>query len=223
MAPLMQSCHFFSRYGVTLTVLFALTGIGAELFSISFTKAFEVSKAWEISFISMFSVALFEPVSTGAAIYFIASRNDREPLNVYDCVMKSWHPYSRLVVCYFMVTGLVLLGFSLYLLPGIYLLYKLLFVEYLIVLQGKSPGEAMVESFFQTNGQSQLVLPSFCLLIGLFLVGSWGIDAAVISLGESDFVRIMGVFIKAPLVAFAVVVGFRLYDLSLRASLKPGV
>lgn len=223
MAPLTQSCHFFSRYGVTLSFIFLLAGLGAEIFSLNIISGFELDEPWENSLVNILATALFEPIAVGTAIYFIASRSDGVTRSVYDCFMKSWGPYSRLVVCYFLTTGLVIFGFSLYLLPGIYLYYKLIFSEYIVVLEEKNPGDSIVSSFTQTGGQSQLIFPSFIIIFVILLGGGWLIEAIVSSLGGGDAVRILSVVIKAPLIAFTTLVGFRLYSLSQNNALKTGI
>lgn len=223
MAPLTQSCHFFSRYGVTLSFIFLLAGLGAEIFSLNIVRGFELNKPGELSLVNILATALFEPAATGTAIYYIASRSDGKPLSVYDCFMKSPGPYSRLVVCYFLVTCMVIFGFALYLLPGIYVFYKLIFVEYQVVLEEKSPGDALISSFYQTNGQSLLILPSFAIILILLPGGGWLVDSAVRGLGGGDTIRILSVIVKAPLIAFTTLVGFRLYSLTQNNTLKTRV
>ena len=223
MAPLTQSCHFFSRYGVTLSFIFLLAGLGAEIFSLNIVREFELDEAWETSLVNVLATALFEPVASGTAIYFIASRSDGKTESVYDCFMKSWEPYSRLVICYFMVTGIVIFGFALYLLPGIYFFYKLIFAEFQVVLEEKAPNDALVGSFSQTTGHSQLILPPFIVIFAILLGGGWLIDSLVRGLGARDAVRMLGTAAKAPLLAFTTLVGFRLYTLSQSSSLKTGV
>ena len=223
MAPLTQSCHFFSRYGATLSFIFLLAGLGAEIFSLNVINGFDLDESWESSLVNILATALFEPMAMGTAIYFIASRSDGTGRSVYDCFMKSWKPYSRLVICYFLITSLIIFGFSLYILPGIYLFYKLIFAEYIVVLEEKSPGDAIMSSFTQTSGRSELILPSFIIIFAVLLGGGWLIEAIVSVLGGGDAVRILSAAIKAPLVAFTTLVGFRLYSLSQDNALKTGV
>ena len=223
MVPISQSCHFFSRYGATLSFIFLLAGLGAEIFSLNVISGFELDEPWENSLVNVLAAALFEPMATGTAIYFIASRSDGSFISVYDCFMKSWEPYSRLVVCYLLITGLIIFGFSLYLLPGIYLFYKLIFAEYVVVVEGKNPGDAIVSSFTQSGGQTQLILPSFIVIFVMLLGGGWLIEAVVNVLGGGDAVRMLSAAFKAPLIAFTTLVGFRLYSLSQNRALKTGV
>ena len=223
MAPLTQSCHFFSRYGVTLSFIFLLAGLGGEIFGLNLARGLELDDAWKNSLVNILATALFEPIATGTAIYFIASKSDGKNLSVYDCFMKSWEPYARLVVCYFLVTGIVIFGFSLYVLPGIYFFYKLIFAEYQVVLENKTPGDAVIGSFSQTSGQGQLIIPSFTVLFVILLGGGWLIENTVSGLGGGNAVRILGAAVKAPLIAFTTLVGFRLYSLSENSSLKTGV
>lgn len=221
MSPFLQSCHFFSRYGVTLTVLFILTGLGAEILRLNAINLFQLSETWQISMITLFCVALMEPIATATSIYFIQSRNSGEELSVYDCVMKAWHPYTHLVMCYFMVTSLIMLGFGLYVLPGFYLFYKLLFAEYHVVLNDKPPMESIAASFVQTQGQIQLILPSFMVLIAILLGGGWFINSFVSS--DDGSMRLIGAVLQAPLMSFGIVLGFRLFSLCPQPKLKSGV
>ena len=104
---------------------------------------------------------LIEPLATGAAIFFIASRDQGEKLSLYDGLRKSIGIYFPLATSYLIVFVVVMLGFSLYLIPRFYLLYKLMFVEFRVALKQEPPMEAIKASFNQTKAQWSLLLLPF--------------------------------------------------------------
>ena len=221
MAPIQQSFYFFSRYGVTLTFLFALAGIAAELISIHLAEGFNMEPLWADRVASWIGTGLFEPLASGAAIYFIASRDKGEALSVYDSLVKSLGVYTPMLIGYVATTFLVLFGLSLYIIPGIFFLYKLIFTEYFIILNEDDPMEAIKHSFDQTQGKTAALLPAFSLILVVLIGGGLLLDGMIDSLGGSDGLRLFGALLEAPVLAFAVVVGFRLF--SLTSSSKVGV
>lgn len=214
MAPIQQSFHFFSRYGVTLSVLFVMAGIGAEIVSINLSGSFTLEEPWNSTMAALIGAGIFEPIATGAAIFFIASRDKGDHLSVYDCVMKALNVYTQMLICYMATTLLVLFGLSLYVIPGIFFLYKLIFTEYFIILKDDEPLEAIQHSFERTQGKAAILLPAFSLILVVLLICNMLIEAAVTSLGGTLSLKVLGTLVEAPLMAFAVVVGYRLFTLT---------
>ncbi len=221
MLALKQSLYFFSRYGVTLTFLFALAGIAAEMLNINLISQIDASNHWAITMSSLISTAIFEPIATGAAIYFIASRDKGENLNVYESVKKSCLTYGNLFTCYLISTLMVLFGLSLYVIPGVFFLYKLFFAEYFIVMHEDDPMEAIQHSFERTQGRTATLLPAFGIILMILMASHLLISSMVESLGGDYGIRMLGALLEAPLLAFIIVVGFRLFSLTTKS--KSGV
>ena len=214
MAPLQQSLNFFSRYGVTLTFLFAIAGVAAEIVSLNLAGSFKLEPEWAATVASFIGTGVFEPIASGAAIYFIASRDKGEHLSVYDSVMKSFSIYTEMFICYLTTTLLVLFGLSFYIIPGVFFLYKLIFAEYFIVLNEDDPLAAIQHSFERTQGKAAALFPAFMIILVSLLGCNLLVDSMVTSLGGSNGFRIFGALLEAPLLAFAMVVGYRLFSLT---------
>ena len=111
-----------------------------------------------------------------------------------------------------MSTLAILLGASLFVLPGLWLMIKLAFAEYLLVLRGLGPLKAMRESFEMTNGYFWPIL--LCVLgvmLPLWLFEAWvqesaGLDAEPLA---SLLLSSMNRFLQL----FSSVVLFRLFML----------
>ena len=214
MAPLQQSLNFFARYGVTLTFLFAVAGIAAEIVSINLAGSFSLESEWNEMLASYIGTGVFEPIASGAAIYFIASRDKGEALSVYDSVVKSLSIYTEMFICYLATTLLVLFGLSLYIIPGVFFLYKLIFTEYFIALNEDEPVVAIQNSFEQTQGKAAALFPAFMVILMLVVVCNMLIDSMVASLGGGTGLRLFGALLESPVLAFAMVVGYRLFSLT---------
>ena len=223
MAPIQQSIHFFSKYGVTLTFLFILAGVGVEMVSINLTNSFELEAPWNEIVVSLIATGLFEPIASAAAIFFIASRDSGKNLSVYDCLIKALNVYSQMLVCYVATTLLIMFGLSFYIIPGIFLLYKLMFAEYFIILNEEEPMTAIQHSFERTEGKAMVLMPAFIIILMLVLGCNALIQGVVTSLGGESGVRVLGAIIEAPLLAFAIVVGYRLFSLTSDPISKTGI
>lgn len=214
MAPVQQSLNFFSKYGVTLSVLFVMANVAAEVVSINLANSFQLNAPWNDMVASFIGTGVFEPIASGAAIFFIASRDKGQFLSVYDCVMKALGMYSQLLICYMATTLLVLFGLSFYVIPGLFLLYKVIFAEYFIILNEDDPMQAIQHSFKRTEGNAALLFPAFCVILTLLLGCNILTEAVIASLGGSNSLRILGALVEAPLLAFILVVGYRLFSLT---------
>ena len=170
----------------------------------------------EAMFELMVSV-LVDPLVTGAAIFFIASRDQGDRLSLYESYLKSIGCYFPLVTGYFVTVVIVLFGLSLYLIPGCYLLYKLMFVEFRVALKQEPPLVAIMASFNQTRDQYSLLLSPFLLLLAIGWLSRLLGDYLLMDSRNDLLPRIVAAAVEAPLTALAVVIGFRLFSLTSRS------
>ena len=95
---------------------------------------------------------LFYPLYSAALILYLDARTDgHEPLkrNLMARALQLWPSFALLVM---LSSLLIMAGISLFILPGIWVMTNLVFAEYLLVLQGRAPIQAMRESFQMVNG-----------------------------------------------------------------------
>lgn len=216
MASIIQALRFFSRYGFSLTVLFLLAAVPSEMVGFYLSQSLAASSEMKSVLAELMTRVLIEPLATGAAIFFIESRDQGGRLSLYDSVRRSTGIYFPLATSYLLVFVMVMVGLSLYLLPGFYLLYKLMFVEYRVALQKELPMAAIRASFQQTKEQWALLLPPFAVLLVILFSSQTLIGYLLPNQEDKLPLRIMGGVLESPFMAFAVVVGYRLFSLTYR-------
>jgi hypothetical protein len=104
----------------------------------------------------MYDVAvglLFYPLYTAALILFLDARTDGYDPQGRHLLGKALHLWPRFALMAAISTLLIMFGMWLFVLPGLYLMIKLSFSEYLLVLRNISPLQAMRESFDMTKGK----------------------------------------------------------------------
>lgn len=95
---------------------------------------------------------LFYPLYTGALILFLDARTRGEqPVkrHLLAMALRLWPTFAVLAGC---STLMIMFGLSLFVIPGIWVMIKLAFSEYLLVLRGMTPFVAMRASFLMTQG-----------------------------------------------------------------------
>lgn len=123
----------------------------------------------------MYDVAvglLFYPLYTAALILFLDARTDGYEPQGRHLLGKALHLWPRFALMAATSTLLIMFGMWLFVLPGLYLMIKLSFSEYLLVLRNISPLQAMRESFDMTKGKFWPIL--FTLLT--IMIPLWLLD-----------------------------------------------
>lgn len=106
---------------------------------------------------------LFYPIYNGALILYLDARSRGLSTRDGDLLAQSLRLWPRLALLTGLSTLLVMLGASLMLLPGIWVMVKLAFADYLLVLRGLAPLEAVKESFRLSRGHFLPIL--LCVLV----------------------------------------------------------
>jgi hypothetical protein len=114
---------------------------------------------------------LFYPIYTGALILFLAARSNGETPRVRNLLAASLGLWPRFALLAGISTLAIMLGASLFVLPGLWIMIKLAFAEYLLVLRGLNPLKALHESFELTSGYFwQILLCVLCVMVPLWLL-----------------------------------------------------
>jgi hypothetical protein len=116
---------------------------------------------------------LFYPVYVGALIIFVDSRSHRvrlKPRQVMEMALFRWPSFAVLAA---ISTLLIMVGVWMLILPGVYVMIKLAFAEYLLVLEGKPPLDAIKESFELTKGHFFTILSCVLLVMGPIWLVDW--------------------------------------------------
>lgn len=105
---------------------------------------------------------VFYPLYTGALILFLDARTRGEQPQVRDLWAMALRLWPTLALLAALSTLLIMLGVSMFVLPGLWVMIKLVFAEYLLVLRGLTPIAAMRESFQLSKGHFWTIL--VCIL-----------------------------------------------------------
>ena len=214
MTPIFQSLHFFSRHGFKLTILFMFASVPVEAVNFYLHQSLQGRGEWIFGGADLLTNAFIMPLATGAAIYFIASRDQGGALSLFDSFYKSIDIYFRLTTSYLLVVSIVLFGITLYVLPGLYMLYKLVFVEFRIAIKNEPVWEAARKSITQTNGKVALLLLPLSIVFTLLLGSQLLIEYFLSSEDNLLILRLLAGLFESPFMAFSVVVGYRLFSLT---------
>jgi len=155
---------------------------------------------------------LFYPLYTGALILFLDARsrgNDPAKRDLLAMALRMWPMFALLSAT---STLLIMFGLSLFILPGLWVMIKLVFAEYLLVLRGLTPLAAMRESFTMTQGHMLRILACVvCVYVPLSLLE--GISYYVLPEPQSMPVSLAIDSLSSFLQLFTSVVMFRLFML----------
>lgn len=117
---------------------------------------------------------LFYPLYTGALILFLDARTRSESPQVRDLLAASLRMWPAFALLTGLSTLAIMLGASLFILPGLWIMIKLAFAEYLLVLRGLSPIKALHESFELTRGYFwPITLCVLIVMVPLWLFSGW--------------------------------------------------
>ncbi|MDH1262445.1 hypothetical protein [Pseudomonas sp. GD03944] len=115
----------------------------------------------------------FYPLYTGALILFLNARSSGgEMPSDRELLARSLQLWPRFAILAGATTLATLAGVYLYVLPGIWIMIKLAFADYLLVLRGVTPLRALYQSFTLTSGFFWPIL--LCVLCVMLPV--WGFE-----------------------------------------------
>jgi hypothetical protein len=155
---------------------------------------------------------LFYPLYSALLILFLDARSAGRDMTNRDLLARALRLWPALALLAALSTLVIMLGFSLLILPGLWVMLRLVFAEYLLVLDGLAPLSAIKESFRLSNGYFWLI--AGCLLsvmLPLWLLDWWSLQ----QLGEQPdaLLRLLLEGGNGLLQLFAGVVSFRLFML----------
>jgi hypothetical protein len=124
-----------------------------------FTSSQNFQSLYWVSFVALY------PIYTAALILFMAkSANKDHPKNI-DIIaasLKLWWPFYILTVIH-LVLGVV--GLFLFIIPGIWIIVRLSFAEFYLILNGLTPWEAIRQSFESTKRYFWYLLSFFVFTV----------------------------------------------------------
>jgi hypothetical protein len=155
---------------------------------------------------------LVYPLYTAALILFLDARSRGAAPSTRDLLAAAVTHWPRFALLTALNTLLILLGISLYFLPGLWLMVVLAFGEYLLVLRGLAPLAAMKESLRMSRGHFWRIL--LCILS--VMVPLWLLKGASVSVyppPQNPFISLLIDSVHSFLQLFTTVVLFRMFML----------
>ncbi|MBD9466747.1 YciC family protein [Pseudomonas sp. Pdm06] len=155
---------------------------------------------------------LVYPLYTAALILFLDARSRGEAPRTRDLLATALTLWPRFALLTALNTLLILVGLSLYFLPGLWLMVTLAFGEYLLVLRGLAPLAAMKESLNLSRGNFWRILLCILAVMGPL----WLLKGASVSVYPSPQNPLLSLLIDSVhsfLQLFTTVVLFRLFML----------
>lgn len=163
---------------------------------------------------------LFYPLYTGALILFLDARSNGDAPRHRDLLavaLRIWPMFALLAA---ISTLLIMLGMSMFVLPGLWVMVKLVFAEYLLVLRGLGPLAAIKQSLELSRGRFwQILVCILAVLVPLWLLD--GASAAIYPAGQNVLVDVIIDSLNSFLQLFTSVVMFRLFMLVTEPDLDP--
>jgi hypothetical protein len=117
---------------------------------------------------------IFYPLYVGALILYLDARSRGHDPSLGAVYARALPLWPALAVLSGLGSLLILLGASLFVLPGIWVMVKIAFAEYLLVLRGLSPLAALKQSFILTRGHFLLILGCvMTVLLPVWMLEVW--------------------------------------------------
>ncbi|QAX87055.1 hypothetical protein C2E19_25845 [Pseudomonas sp. DTU12.3] len=206
---LRDSLYFFKRHLVSIVQL-CLPLVIFEAVLLQLVD--QNSDPDSFSSVSVVVGLLVYPLYTAALILFLDARTRGESPRTLDLLAMSARLWPRFALLTALNTLLILLGLSLYFLPGLMLMVMLAFGEYLLVLRGLGPLQAMKESLRLSRGHFwRILLCILCVMTPLWLLK--GATLAVYPEPQNPVLAVLIDSAHSFLQLFTSVVLFRLFML----------
>ncbi|MGV8843846.1 MAG: hypothetical protein ACOH2I_11600 [Pseudomonas sp.] len=155
---------------------------------------------------------LFYSLYTAALIVFLDARSHGQHPRSRDVLARALWLWPTFALVVSLSTLAIMLGASLLILPGLWMMTKLAFAEYLLVLRGMTPIKALHESLERTSGYFWPILGCLlCVLLPLWVL-EWSTQPAAGAAPDALF-RLLMDSLSGFVHLFATVVVFRLFML----------
>lgn len=205
--PILRDCWFFFSHNLAAIARLCLPMLVLEAICQTLLYG-QLGKEANPAYGILLGVA-FYPLYAAPLILFLQARSegrDTTGSELFAAAMRLWPSFALLAG---LSTLAIMLGLSLLILPGIWVMVRLAFAEPLLVLRGEQPLRALQGSIEMTNGRFWPVFNCLaCVLLPLWLLDWWTLPNPddtplwVLQQSLSGFVQL-----------FAVVVLFRLFML----------
>ncbi|MEW4451702.1 hypothetical protein AB1L30_03355 [Bremerella sp. JC817] len=160
--------HFWLLLGLTVLSM-VIRAVGDYLDNAFSAAGFEPSLG-VLLLGTAYNIFISIPVGTGLAYVFLLPARGQQ-FELGDLFAAFQRNYIPAVAAGFVKVILIMLGFVLLVVPGIYLAIKFAFVEYLVIDRKLSTLDSLKESWHMTNGHELTLLVNMLLSILIFIGG----------------------------------------------------
>ena len=165
------------------------------------------------SYVPLVADLFFYPIYTGALIVFMSKRTAGEsPGNgeILRTALSVWWPFFLLNL---VVTILVVIGLFLFIIPGVWLMVRLVFSKFLLVLNHAAPIDAMRQSLVLSKSRFWLIFKClYVVIVSVFLLNVL-VGLVIAQLGSGLIVIVVLAAVFGILSLYLTVVMFRVFML----------
>ncbi|WP_210396637.1 YciC family protein [Motiliproteus sediminis] len=111
-------------------------------------------------------------IQFGAAMIFIHRRVEGAAVSLAEAISLALKQLLPLLLVNILMALMIAGGLMLLILPGLFLAYKLLFAEFMLLFHGMGPIDALKASYRSTRGLAGEILPPLLLWAGLVIAVS---------------------------------------------------
>ena len=219
-----QSLFFFRRHFGTIARIQLPFIIGLNLLGLVLHSGLDAdsSQANTATAVLMLLNLSMLPLYWGATILFLQSAVDNQPLTAFQAVAVGLKYWRRLLVTYLLTGFAVTGGLLLLIVPGIYAGVRLVFADYVCVLEDQKPVASLRQSWAESDAYFWLLLKGLLIIFGglflieaplLYLVELSGYNTAWTEAALSVIFDLLGTLVT--------VYGFRIYSLMRSQSTPP--
>jgi hypothetical protein len=219
-----QSLFFFRRHFGTIARIQLPFIIGLNLLGLVLHSGLDAdsSQASTATAVLMLLNLTLLPLYWGATILFLQSAVDDRPLSAFQAVAVSLKYWRRLLITYLLTGFAVTGGLMLLIVPGIYVGVRLVFADYVCVLEDNKPVASLRQSWAESDAYFWLLLNGLLIIFGslflieaplLYLVELSGYNTAWTEAALSVIFDLLGTLVT--------VYGFRIYSLMRSQSTPP--
>lgn len=199
---------FIGNFGQIATICLPFL-FGIALFQVVLTEAYPSSRMAFLAAMALGTVIY--PIYMGALIRLMAqrARNERPTSSaLITAAIPQWSSFFSLKI---VVSFLILVGFGLLVVPGLWLWGRLAFAEFYLVLFGLTPREALQRSLLATRGHLGLILVLLLLTNMPLLMLGLSIEQAFPASAHNLLFQLSLTILLATLELFVHVVLFRAF------------
>ena len=212
---LQESLRFWWQYLAALLLVTAPFAVSGEFVQWGFGPALSADESGlHIGHLSALLLLLLRPFAEGAVMAQLVAIEGGRPRGLGDCLMFCVRAAPTLLVTFLFLGVLVYLGLMLLIFPGVWLYARLCQAPFIAVLEGRTPVQALQESFRRTQADQWQILLAVTLAYMMVLLVTNTFGVLVLNLlGDQKISTLLIALATSLLSAMPTVLIFRYYGL----------